>query len=71
MESKDPKAGPIEGPEPVYLGDGVYAFFDGYGVWLHANHHENPTDRIYLEPHVLAKLFKQANEWAEAAHGDT
>lgn len=24
-----------------YLGDGVYAIFDGYGIWLHANDHEN------------------------------
>ena len=36
-----------------YIGDGVYAIFDGYGIWLHANHHKNPTDRIYLEPSVL------------------
>jgi hypothetical protein len=35
-----------------YLGDGVYALFDGYGIWLHANDHLTPTDRIYLEPEV-------------------
>lgn len=45
----------------TYLGDGVYAIFDGYGVWLHANHHEYPTDRIYLEPSVLKFL----NMWLE------
>ena len=39
-----------------YLGDGVYAIFDGYGVWLHANHHEFPTDKVYLEPEVLEAL---------------
>lgn len=39
-----------------YLGDGVYAIFDGYGIWLHANDHKNPTDRIYLEPEVLNQL---------------
>jgi len=39
-----------------YLGDGVYAIFDGYGIWLHANDHKNPTDRIYLEPQVLTAL---------------
>ena len=39
-----------------YLGDGVYAIFDGYGIWLHANHHEHPTDRVYLEPQVLRDL---------------
>lgn len=41
-----------------YLGDGVYAIFDGDGVWLHANDHENPTDRVYLEPEVLEALNK-------------
>ena len=39
-----------------YLGDGVYAIYDGYGIWLHANDHENPTDKIYLEPSVLRAL---------------
>lgn len=41
-----------------YLGDGVYAIFDGYGIWLHANDHKNPTDKIYLEPAVLNALNK-------------
>lgn len=41
-----------------YLGDGVYAIFDGYGIWLHANDHRDPTDRIYLEPQVLQALMK-------------
>ena len=39
-----------------YLGDGVYAIYDGYGIWLHANDHENPTDKIYLEPSVIKAL---------------
>ena len=39
-----------------YLGDGVYAIFDGFGVWLHANNHLNPSDRVYLEPQVLEAL---------------
>ena len=37
-----------------YLGDGVYAEFDGYGIWLRAN--VPNTDNIYLEPVVLAAL---------------
>jgi hypothetical protein len=40
-----------------YLGDGVYAIFDGSGIWLHANDHRDPTDRIYLEPEVLNALI--------------
>jgi hypothetical protein len=48
-----------------YLGDGVYAIFDGYGVWLHANDHKDPTDKIYLEPEVfeaLRKVIKEVNK---------
>lgn len=36
--------------------DGVYAIYDGFGIWLHANDHKNPTDKIYLEPSVLNAL---------------
>lgn len=39
-----------------YLGDGVYAGFDGFGIMLHANDHRNPTDRVYLEPSVIDRL---------------
>jgi hypothetical protein len=38
-----------------YLGDGVYAEFDGWGIWLKAN--VPTTDRIYLEPEVLRALI--------------
>jgi hypothetical protein len=39
-----------------YLGDGVYVKYDGYGMWLHANSHDDPTDRIYLEPQVFDSM---------------
>ena len=39
-----------------YLGDGVYASFDGYHVWLAVNHHENRV--VALEPEVLSALEK-------------
>ena len=65
MMTDHPPAGPIKAPEPVYLGDGVYAMYDGMGVWLHANDHLNPTDRVYLEEDVLAKLFKQYYYWTD------
>jgi len=50
-----------------YLGDGVYAIFDGFGIWLHANDHENPTDRVYLEPGVFQLLvqFEQLSKAKE------
>lgn len=41
-----------------YIGDGVYAGFDGFGIWLYANSHYEPTDRIYLEPQVYHQLVK-------------
>jgi len=47
----------------LYLGDGVYAIFDGFGVWLHANDHENPTDRVYLEPQVFSALLRVWERW--------
>jgi hypothetical protein len=48
----------IKGEEYLveYLGDGVYALVTNNGVWLHANDHENPTDKIFLEPKVYANL---------------
>lgn len=46
-----------------YLGDGVYASFDGYQIWLAANHHENQV--IALEPLVLAALIKYNSDLQE------
>jgi hypothetical protein len=42
--------------EAAYLGDGVYASFDGYQIWLAVNHHENNV--VALEPEVFANLCK-------------
>jgi hypothetical protein len=44
----------IEMDKSTYIGDGVYAEFDGYGIWLKAN--VPTTDEIYLEPEVLKAL---------------
>lgn len=41
-----------------YIGDGVYAGFDGFGVWLHRNSHNNPDDIVFLEPQVLDQLLR-------------
>lgn len=46
--------------DPSYLGDGVYAGHDGYHIWLHANHHANPTDRIAVERSVYLSLKRYA-----------
>ena len=42
----------------LHLGEGVYASFDGYQIWLAANHHENKV--IALEPEVLVRLIAYA-----------
>jgi hypothetical protein len=39
-----------------YIGDGVYARYDGHGIQIAVNHHENEV--VYLEPSVLDNLNK-------------
>lgn len=49
--------------DDTYLGDGVYASFDGYQIWLAANDHRNKV--IALEPAVMNALieyFKMIND---------
>jgi hypothetical protein len=41
-------------PQKRYLGDGVYASFDGYQIILRAN--VPTTDTIFIEPSVLRNL---------------
>lgn len=45
-----------------YIGDGVYAGFEGWGIWLHRNSHDIPDDIIFLEPPVLSQLVRFAKE---------
>lgn len=50
----------------AYLGDGVYATFDGYHVWLDLRGQDSTT-RIALEPPVLNRLI----EFARVANQQT
>jgi len=43
----------IEIGKVEYLGDGLYAKFDGYQVWLLANSATTPTDKVALDNHTL------------------
>jgi hypothetical protein len=43
------------GPNPIYLGDSVYAFFDGNGIELRLERDDAPY-AVYLEAEVLARL---------------
>jgi hypothetical protein len=49
-----------------HCGDGVYVKYDGYGLWLHANSHAAPTDKIYLEPNVTTKVLEYKDRCEEA-----
>jgi len=40
----------------VYLGDGVYASFDGFQIWLAVGDHTNNI--VALEPAVMKELIK-------------
>jgi hypothetical protein len=42
--------------DSTYLGDGVYASFDGYHIALAVNHHENVV--IYLDSSVQDDLVR-------------
>ncbi len=43
-------------PEQRYIGDGVYAGFDGYSLILETSNGVSITNRVCLEPEVLNKM---------------
>lgn len=45
----------------VYLGDGLYASFDGFQVKVYSSNGINATNEIYLEPVVFAALAAYCN----------
>lgn len=50
--------------EDRYLGDGVYASWDGFQIWLTTQ----TGDKIALEPEVFQELIK-FNEDLQKQHG--
>jgi hypothetical protein len=42
----------------TYLGDGLYADFDGYGIELYAHNGIEKTNSVFLEPATYAALLK-------------
>ncbi len=54
---------------PEYLGDGVYAYFDGYHIILQLTAQE-PADRIALEPAVFDRLLRYKEWIVETYSGD-
>lgn len=57
MDDNQPAPVPPRSTYPEYLGDGVYATFDGWHIRLHVGSHESPSV-VALEPEVLEALNK-------------
>lgn len=51
----------MQNNDSIYLGDGVYASFDGYQVWLHLNRHDSDP-LIALEPNVVQAFVRYARK---------
>lgn len=51
-----------------YLGDGVYASYDGYHIWLDTRA-QFPVNRIALEPAVFEALLRYAKRVKEMENG--
>jgi len=45
-------------PQHEYLGDGVYASFDGWHIWLRTGSHDSEENKVALEPGVYAALVR-------------
>lgn len=46
----------------VYLGDGVYAAFDGWNIVLTTENGISTTNTIFIEPEVLRSFNKYVEE---------
>ena len=53
-----------------YLGDGVYAGFDGYQVWIWTSDGEADSQMIALEPEVLLQLIQFNKRCRQEPHED-
>lgn len=53
----------------TYLGDGVYASFDGYQIWLAVNNEDNIV--VAIDPRVMYMLVQYANDvWPVENEGE-
>lgn len=53
-----------KGPYEEYLGDGLYADFDGFQIWLSANDRVRgyPTDKVAIDISVLENFERYIKE---------
>ena len=58
-----------EHTDQEYIGDGVYASFDGFQIWLAANNHKNVV--IALEPSVFDALIAYRERLIEKYVGES
>lgn len=58
MYEKEKNINTDETENHEYIGDGVYAEFDGFGIWLRTGDHRDDycDNKVYLEPDVLDSL---------------
>jgi hypothetical protein len=56
---------PMKPGDTQHIGDGAYLHYDGYGFELRANHHETPTDRVYIDPTCVRSLARLMIETIE------
>jgi hypothetical protein len=50
-------------PDETYIGDGVYASFDGYQIWLRTDRGAEGDHMIALDAGVYANLLKYGNRF--------
>ena len=55
-----------------YLGDGVYATFDGEYIWLFVGSHDRPTDTAALDISTYTALlgFARRIGWTEGGESE-
>jgi hypothetical protein len=56
----------MTGDHKEYLGDGVYASFDGFYIWLTTERESGRIERIALDPPLLNALSGYASRLATA-----
>lgn len=50
--------------EPVYLGDGLYADFDGYQIELYASNGVRKTNQVYLDSSTLHAFLNYVKQFS-------
>lgn len=55
----------VKKPNEAYLGNNVYAIFDGEGIILRSSDIKDPSDQIYIEDAIYIALVKFADKMFE------